>query len=156
MDYKTGKPDDYRNLSEENPDSQGRRLQLAIYGQAARLLYGTADTPVRADYWFVSAGGTFERRGYPVTPEVLTHVGGTVQTMVDGIEAGVFPSFPTALSTSPWTECPYCDPDNMGVTELRRLYEHKRNDPAMDAFVHFADPLEDVSLETETEQLLDD
>ena len=156
LDYKTGKPDDYRNLSEENPDSQGRRLQLAIYGQAARLLYGTADTPVRADYWFVSAGGTFERRGYPVTPEVLGRVGQTVQTMVDGIEAGVFPSFPTALSTSPWTECPYCDPDNMGVTELRRLYEHKRNDPAMDAFVHFADPLEDVSLETETEQLLDD
>jgi ATP-dependent helicase/nuclease subunit B len=156
LDYKTGKPDDYRDLSEENPDSQGRRLQLAVYGQAARLLYGTPDTPVRADYWFVSAGGTFERRGYPVTPDVLARVGATVQTMVDGIEAGVFPSFPTALSTSPWTECPYCDPDNMGVTELRRLYEHKRSDPAMDAFVHFADPLEDLSLDAESEQLVDD
>jgi ATP-dependent helicase/nuclease subunit B len=156
LDYKTGKPDEYRDLSEENPDSQGRRLQLAVYGQAARLLYGTPDTPVRADYWFVSAGGTFERRGYQVTPEVLTHVGRTVQTMVDGIEAGVFPSFPTALSTSPWTECPYCDPDNMGVTELRRRYEHKRNDPAMDAFVDFADPLEDTSLDDESEQLVDD
>jgi hypothetical protein len=156
LDYKTGKPDDYRDLSEENPDSRGRRLQLAVYGQAARLLYGTPDTPVRADYWFVSAGGTFERRGYPVTPDVLARVGQTVQTMVDGIEAGVFPSFPTASSTSPWTECPYCDPDNMGVTELRRLYEHKRNDPAMDAFVHFADPLEDISLDAEFEQLVDD
>jgi hypothetical protein len=44
----------------------------------------------------------------------------------------------------------------MGVTELRRLYEHKRNDPAMDAFVHFADPLEDISLDGESELLVDD
>ena len=44
----------------------------------------------------------------------------------------------------------------MGVTELRRLYERKRTDPAMDAFVHFADPLEDISLDAEFEQLVDD
>jgi ATP-dependent helicase/nuclease subunit B len=154
LDYKTGKPDVYKDLDEENPDNQGRHLQLAVYGQAARLLYGTPETPVRAEYWFVS-GGTFARRGYPVTADVLARVGETVQTMVDGIEAGVFPSFPSAQSTQPWTDCPFCDPDNMGVTELRRLYEHKRDDPAMDPFVHFADPLEETALDSEIE-LVDD
>ena len=40
VDYKTGKADDYRDLSEDNPDAQGRRLQLPVYGQAARLRPG--------------------------------------------------------------------------------------------------------------------
>jgi hypothetical protein len=53
-------------------------------------------------------------------------------------------------------ECPYCDPDGMGVAELRRQYEHKRADDAMDPFVSFAHPLEDIEVDTETEQLADD
>ena len=75
LDYKTGKADDYRGLNEDNPDAQGRRLQLPVYGQAARLFRETPDAPVRAEYWFVSARGRFERVGYSVTPAVLAHVG---------------------------------------------------------------------------------
>ncbi len=156
LDYKTGKADAYRGLSEESPDAQGQMLQLAVYGQAARLLHGTPETPVRAEYWFVSSRGRFERVGYDVTPAVLAHIGQTLQAMVNGIEAGVFPPYPTAQSTSPWVECPYCDPDGMGVAELRRQYEHKQADSAMDAFVNFAHPLEEITVDTETEQLADD
>jgi hypothetical protein len=76
--------------------------------------------------------------------------------MVNGIEAGVFPPYPTAQSTSIRVECPYCDPDGMGVAELRRQYEHKQADDAMDAFVSFAHPLEDIEIDTDTEQLPDD
>ena len=43
VDYKTGKADDYRTLSEDNPDERGRRLQLPVYGQAARQSQGTPD-----------------------------------------------------------------------------------------------------------------
>jgi hypothetical protein len=156
LDYKTGKADTYRGLSEDNPDAQGQLLQLAVYGQAARLLHGTPDTPVRAEYWFVSSRGRFERLGYSVTPAVLAHIGETLQSMVNGIEAGVFPPYPTAQSTSIRVECPYCDPDGMGVAELRRQYEHKQADDAMDAFVSFAHPLEDIEIDTDTEQLPDD
>ena len=156
LDYKTGKADTYRDLSEDNPDAQGQLLQLAVYGQAARLLHGTPETPVRAEYWFVSAGGASSASGYSVTPEVLAHIGETLQAMVNGIEAGVFPPYPTASSTSPRVECPYCDPDGMGVAELRRQYEHKQADPAMDPFVNFAHPLEDIEVDTETEQLVHD
>ena len=129
VDYKTGKADDYKDLSEVNPDARGQRLQLAVYGQAARLHANDPTAAVRAEYWFVSTRGRFERVGYAVTPEVLEHVGATVGAMVEGIEAGVFPHHPTASSTSPWVECPFCDPDGMGVAELRRQYERKTGGP---------------------------
>jgi ATP-dependent helicase/nuclease subunit B len=156
LDYKTGKADPYKGLSEENPDAQGQMLQLAVYGQAARQLHGTPETPVRAEYWFVSSRGRFERIGYSVTPGVLAHIGETLQLMVHGIEAGVFPPYPTAQSTSIRVECPYCDPDGMGVAELRRQYEHKQADQAMDAFVNFVQPFEETEVDIDTEQLVND
>jgi ATP-dependent helicase/nuclease subunit B len=143
IDYKTGKADAFRGLNEDNPDAQGRRLQLPVYGQAARLFRGTPDAAVRAEYWFVSARGGFERIGYSVTPAVLAHVGETLGSIVNGIEAGLFPHHPTASSTTPWVECPFCDPDGMGVAELRRHFERKQADPAMATFVNFAYPLEE-------------
>ena len=155
VDYKTGKADDYKHLSEDNPDEGGRRLQLPVYGQAARQSQGTPDAAVHAEYWFVSTRGRFERKGYPVTPEVLEHVGATLGTVVAGIEAGVFPAYPTAASTTPWVECAFCDPDNMGVTELRRQYERKQADPALDVFVHLVDPVAEDLTDAEGERLPD-
>ncbi len=153
VDYKTGGSRGYGDLSEENPDAQGQRLQLAVYGQAARMLRSAPDAPVIAEYWFVSARGKFDRIGYPVTTEVLDKVGATIGTMVTGIEAGVFPHYPTASSTTPFNECPSCDPDGLGVADLRRAFEAKSSDPAMAVFVDLALPLDDTPLETETEQL---
>jgi hypothetical protein len=148
VDYKTGKDKAYKGLREENPDDNGHRLQLAVYGQAARLSHGIPSTNVRADYWFVSALGQFKRHGYPVTPAVLDHVGETIGAMVDGIEAGCFPSFPTQNDATPWVECAFCDPDGMGVADLRRQFNRKLADPAMGPFIQFV--IED---ETDTNDL---
>jgi len=153
VDYKTGGSFAYKDLSAENPDLGGRKLQLAVYGQAARANYGTADTEVCAEYWFVSAKGKFKRIGYLVTPEVLDRVGETLATMVKGIEAGVFPNHPTATVTLPWVECWFCDPDNLGVAELRRHWERKRTDPAVALFAELAEPLAAIKIETVTEEL---
>ncbi len=153
VDYKTGSTRGYTDLTEDNPDAQGQKLQLAVYGQAARLLRGTPDAPVRAEYWFVSTKGKFERLGYPVTGAVLERVGQTIAMMVAGIEAGVFPHYPTASSTTPFVECPYCDPDGLGVIDLRRAFEAKASDPAMAPFLDLAEPLADSPLELEAEQL---
>ena len=144
VDYKTGGSRGYGELSEENPSAQGQRLQLAVYGQAARMLCAAPDAAVIAEYWFVSAKGEFARVGYPVTTDVLAKVGETIGTMVDGIEAGVFPHYPTASSTSPFIECPSCDPDGLGVAELRHGFEAKASDPAMAVFVDLALPLDDA------------
>ncbi len=152
VDYKTGGSRGYGDLSEDNPDAQGQRLQLAVYGQAARMLRAAPSAAVVAEYWFVSAKGKFERVGYPVTTDVLDKVGATIGSMVAGIEAGVFPHYPTASSTTPFIVCPSCDPDGLGVTDLRRAFEAKSSDPAMAVFVDLAEPLQDTPLDVETEQ----
>jgi hypothetical protein len=144
VDYKTGKHEYYVGLSEENPDDRGRRLQLAVYGVAARQHSGTPDADVRAEYWFVSTRGRFKRIGYPVTDEVLARVCTTLDTIVTGIEAGVFASHPTEVSSSPRVECAACDPDGLGTTELRRAWERKRSSPALAPYANLAEPLVDA------------
>jgi RecB family exonuclease len=139
VDYKTGRSTSYKDLSELTPDQQGRRLQLAVYGEAARLHQHRPDAQVQSEYWFVSTKGKFERKGYPVTAPVLARVCTTLATVVQGVEAGVFPNYPTAKSTTPWVECDYCDPDNLGVTELRRRWERKQSDPALAPYAELLD-----------------
>jgi ATP-dependent helicase/nuclease subunit B len=139
IDYKTGRPDDYRFLSEENPDDHGTHLQLVVYGVAARASQGTPTTPVVSEYWFVNDRPPMLHKGYAVTDEVLAQVGGTLATIVDGIEKGVFPARPTASSSDPYVRCRYCDPDGLGVTDRRREWERKRDDPAVAPYARLAE-----------------
>jgi hypothetical protein len=115
-----------------------------VYGAAARQHQRTPAAPVHAEYWFVSTKGGFKRIGYPITDEVVARVGATLGTIVAGIEAGVFPSHPTGVSTSPFVECPACDPDALGVSELRRAWDAKSHDPALALYVDLAEPLAGV------------
>jgi RecB family exonuclease len=141
VDYKTGRSESYRSLSEDNPDLDGTKLQLPVYATAARLHQSRPDAPVHAEYWFISARGRFERHGYPVTDAVLERFGHRLAAIVDGIEAGVFPAHPTATSTSLWVDCHYCDPDALGVSDLRRSWERKRSDPAMAIYAELVEPV---------------
>jgi ATP-dependent helicase/DNAse subunit B len=143
VDYKTGRHDSYRSLSEDDPDQRGRRLQLAVYGAAARLHQQRPDAPVVAGYWFVSSKGQFKHFGYRVTDAVLERVGTTLDTIVRGIEQGVFAAHPTAISTALWVDCHPCDPDALGVTELRRAWDRKRLDPALAPYAQLAEPLDE-------------
>jgi RecB family exonuclease len=143
LDYKTGKANDYGRLSADNPDEGGTRLQLAVYAQAARAFAGRPDAPVTAEYWFVSDRGGFVRRGYAVDAAVLARVTTTLGTIVDGIERGVFPAHPIE-SFGPWVTCAYCDPDGLGVSDLRRDWERKRDDPAVAPYAQLAEPLDEV------------
>jgi RecB family exonuclease len=139
MDYKTGKSDDFRGLGPDNPDERGTKLQLPVYGLAARQFVGRADAQVQAHYWFISEREGFKRIGYAVDEQVLARVGSTLATIVDGIERGAFPARPDA-TYSPWVTCPYCDPDGLGVADLRREWERKRDDPAIAAYAGIAEP----------------
>jgi RecB family exonuclease len=147
VDYKTGSRRKYEGLTAEDPDQRGQRLQLAVYGAAARQRHGRDDAPVTAEYWFVSAKGRFEKLGYDITDHVLAKVGQALGTIVDGIEAGVFPARPTAgKSTSPFVECPACDPDALGTSELRRAWEQKCRRPELTSYAHLAEPLEGATV----------
>jgi RecB family exonuclease len=139
VDYKTGKSDDFRRLSAEHPDERGTKLQLPVYGLAARQFVGRPEAPVEAHYWFVSDREAFKRVGYAIDDHVLARVGETLATVVDGIERGAFPARPDASGT-PWVTCPYCDPDGLGVADLRRNWERKRHHPAIAAYAELAEP----------------
>jgi hypothetical protein len=71
VDYKTGGSKGYEKLCEDDPDLRGTKLQLAVYGAAARQHWGDPGALVQSEYWFVSSKGGFIRIGYPVTAELL-------------------------------------------------------------------------------------
>lgn len=144
VDYKTGKlGDSYRAITDDDPTAAGTRLQLPVYGLAARAQHGHAGTPVHAAYWFATRKGEFKRKGYLVTDEVLQRTSATVAAIVAGIEAGRFPPHPSAqASTALWVTCEVCDPDGLGTVELRQQWERKRHDPAMAPYADQVEPLD--------------
>lgn len=134
LDYKTGSPERFKDLSEADPDCHGKKFQLPVYALAARLHQGRPHAPVRSEYWFTSTKGGFKRIGYPVTDELLARVGETMGQVLLGIEAGVFLHYPPEASTTQFVECHYCDPDGLGVTDLHRELDRKREGPALRVF----------------------
>lgn len=144
VDYKTGKTTSYMGLSAEDPHQAGRRLQLAVYSQAARQhVLDTSSGPVasvRAEYWFTSTPGGFKRIGYAVTDDVLISVGQAMSTIVDGIESGLFPPHPGPHTSWTRPDCRYCDPDGLGTAELLRHWERKVDDPVMASYLALVAP----------------
>lgn len=139
-DYKTGGASAYSGLSERNPDQGGTHLQLAVYGAAARAAVGEPEAEVRSEYWFVSAKGRFATKGYALTPEISERISETLGLIVEGIEAGAFPPHPTDQQGQPWNPCWSCDPDFLGVADLRRGWEAKGADGAMAGYLALIDP----------------
>ena len=145
VDYKTGSNTSYKGLSEANPIEGGAKLQLPLYGLAARLSEGRPDAPVTAEYWFTTSKGGFARVGYEITDDVLAETTATVERIVAGIEAGVFPANPSGAGTWFYVECPVCDPDGLGTVELHRQWERKWDDPAVAPYLAVAGDDPDTS-----------
>jgi len=143
IDYKTGSHIGYRGLGPHDPVLAGTKLQLPIYGLAARAHRGEPYAPVHAEYWFATSKGGFHRIGYDVTDEVLARTREVLGAIVEGIEAGRFPAHPDGSSTSWRVSCHSCDPDGLGTVDLRRQWERKRHHPAMAPYADLAEPLDD-------------
>jgi hypothetical protein len=138
-DYKTGKP--YDEIPADDPSVRGTRLQLAIYGQAARQVQDRPDAAVQADYWFVTPRGQFKLVGREITPEVVDAVGSSIGLIVEGIEAGVFVPRPAPPGYRFRIPCDFCEPDGLGTTELWRQWLRKIDDPALSGYLELiADP----------------
>lgn len=144
IDYKTGGFSQYRGLSEDDPVQGGTKLQLPVYGLAARAHRGNAYTPVHAEYWFITTKGEFRHVGYDVTDDVLEQARSALAAIVEGIEAGRFPAHPdTSATRGPWVSCDTCDPDGLGTVDLRRQWERKRHDPALAPYAQLVEPLDE-------------
>lgn len=138
FDYKTGRSDQFVELSEDEPHQRGTRLQPVLYAAGARHELG--EGPVRFEYWFVTATGRFERIGYEVTEAVAAEVGEALGVIADGINRGLFPLRPPEVPGWNRVDCWPCSPDGLSAAEVRRGWERMRGDPALAAYVDLCEP----------------
>ena len=133
VDYKTGSARPYEDLAEQNPVSRGTKLQLPIYGLAARSRFG--EVPVRSQYWFISERGGFRTVGYDLSGEVLNRLHETLEVMVEGIEGGIFPGRPGKSDRGSFDNCRYCDFDAVCPSQRDREWERVRHTPELADYV---------------------
>ncbi|MFC7847110.1 PD-(D/E)XK nuclease family protein [Arthrobacter sp. NPDC057388] len=92
IDYKTGKADKYAPLK-NHPTADGTRYQLPVYGLFARTL-ADPQSPVAAEYWFISKAGNFAKIGYTVTDGVVEQLREDTGLIMSALRNGVFPPRP--------------------------------------------------------------
>ncbi|GAB2647688.1 PD-(D/E)XK nuclease family protein [Kribbella swartbergensis] len=137
-DVKTGGFSRYEAI-ESDPVAGGTKLQLPVYAYAARARLGEPSTPVEASYWFVRKGG--KRIPVPLTPEVEARYVETLDIIVSSIAAGYFPPKAPEVPDFLWVQCPYCNPDGIGHSEVRARWDKKRLDPTLERLVRLIDPV---------------
>ena len=139
VDYKTGSARTFRTINQIDPTAGGTKLQLPVYAHAARAGLGMPAAAVSAEYWFLRKDRG--RIALPLTPMVDQVFSAAVATITDGIGGGLFPHRPPADdSWAGFIECPYCDPDGLGVTELRDGWRRKRSDPRLAEYLALTEP----------------
>ena len=141
IDYKTGGASVYRGMIKD-PVDRGRRLQLPVYGLAARQHVGE-DVEVLAAYWFISTKGGFVMLPDPPVPlnELVEAFNGAVRTITAGIAEGLFPAHPGDPEKNSTDNCTYCDFDRLCPQKRSRTryWGWKRNDPRLRPYVLMAD-----------------
>lgn len=119
LDYKTGT----HRKEGDDPLQRGTRLQLAVYGLAARHRYRPVG-PVEVRYWFVSdrAGprGRYPQEGFRLDDGVERRFAQVVRSLVEGVEGGRFPGNPAG--------CDLCDFKTVCPPDRARSWERKRDD----------------------------
>jgi RecB family exonuclease len=138
-DIKTGSARRFKDLSAANPVAGGEKLQLPVYAHAARARYGSASTPVEAMYWFVRKdAGT--RVQVPLTDEVQQTYAETLTVIADAMARGAFPARAPEKPDFAWVQCPFCNPDGLGHSDVRRRWEAKRLAPTLVDYTRLVEP----------------
>jgi len=141
VDYKSGKADGFKLLNAENPDGNGSKLQLPVYAYAALQEVEPKAAAVRAEYWFIGRSFRGQRIGYDLTQAVRERFGSVLSTIGTEIARGIFPhNPPVERNWSRFPACKYCDPDGLGTVRLRRAWDRKRPDPALDPYLALTEP----------------
>lgn len=158
IDYKTGrhnsgfKPYRFEDLTEDNPTTHGRRLQMPMYLRAAELLYARRiartrsriDTPSTdihdtAIYWFVNEASDFHRQELEFTEGTQDKIRGALTTIYQEITGGVFPpGFHSDTAKSPF--CLWCNPDGFGASKHTQQLELKSGEEQLEPWITLAYP----------------
>ena len=149
-DYKTGSANRFRGLDESrrnndddwDPVERGARLQLPVYGLAARNHIDSPNAAVISRYWFVTSNQQFKTCGYELDDEVLRRFQEVVSAIVEGIEAGVFCDRPDPGATrGPFSQrCEYCNADRLGTEDQRRAWERMQDQAELADYRNLAEP----------------
>ncbi len=139
-DYKTGSANGYDAI-EDDPVDRGRKLQLPLYGLAARQRFPGQDGggPVRSRYWMVSEKGAFAEFGIDLTPGVLDRFTQVLGVIVEGITAGNFPARPGPADWKGPENCRFCDMGTLCQPDRDRQWERKKAAPALTSYVDLAE-----------------
>jgi len=145
-DYKTGKDSSYDRIPQvgkrESTGSdlvdRGRKLQLVLYGLAARQRHGGPQTPVESYYWFVEQGSL--HRGAEIGSEAERRLLDVVDVTVQGIRNGVYPAHPGAEGYFGWESCGFCAYDRVCSTARGEQWEHLKTDEDVRPYADLADP----------------
>jgi RecB family exonuclease len=140
VDYKTGSARKFRRLGEANPTADGTKLQLPVYAHAVSAVLGASEAEASAENCFLRKDRG-KRIRVPLTPQVEVRYTATLAVIADGIAGGLFPHRPLKDdSFSGFIECPYCDPDGLGVKDHRDRWQRKRRDPRLAAYLALVEP----------------
>lgn len=137
-DIKTASKRPFTALSQEDPVACGEKLQLPVYGMAARAAHGQSDTPVQAMYWFV--GRDRGRVPLQLDAPLQDRYAETLRLLVDGIAHGLFPARAPLGPDFRWVQCPYCNPDGLGHATVRESWEAKRFSAELTAYTALVEP----------------
>jgi hypothetical protein len=133
---------------DNDPVKKGTKLQLPLYSKAVAAKY--PDAEIQASYWFVRESSS-ELKPSPSDYEsekaedALT---GAVETIVEGIDSGVFPARPGASAS--WTggsesyeNCLFCEYSRVCPKSKARLWNSKKNsDPLLSNYLTLAEDQE--------------
>ncbi len=140
IDYKTGGDKSFSKLSQHDPVLNGTKLQLPVYALAARAHSGE-DAPVHAAYWFITEDkGRWRWLGLDIDDAVMQRFDEVLSVIVGGIERGLFPPHPPEHDSPFFVECPSCNPDGLGTSELRAQWTRKRHDPLLADYLELVEP----------------
>ena len=132
-DYKTGGVKGFNGL-EDDPVLRGTKIQLAIYALAAERAF--PGRPVHADYWHTAQPAGKELRGFDLD-EARPRAREVLSTIAGGVAAGTFPAYPGKENPffNSFEECGFCDFDHLCSPDRERVFDAKRDDPAVATFV---------------------
>lgn len=154
IDYKTGSARDFKALDHGDPVQRGTKLQLPLYGLAARAdaalvhggtvgeaVAGEGTAAVRSVYQFPSSNGGFGEHGYDLDEARLERFREVVGTLADGISAGHFPPRPGPWDSfrNTFSNCVYCDFDRLCPAERDEQWRAASQEPELATFVELAE-----------------
>jgi ATP-dependent helicase/DNAse subunit B len=135
IDYKTGSSHDARKIKDD-PLLGGTKLQLPWYITAVRDA-----ARITALYWHITHRGNFDKIPYEPSPELDVRFERTVEAIIEGVAAGVFPAVPGDVDEyyGTFSNCKFCEFKRICSVRRDLAYEAKAQDPSMSAWIAVAE-----------------